>query len=143
MPRKQVGKSLQRGQPFVLIMEPDAAIRELLVRCVRDQAGLNPVPVTSSREAEQVVRGVLVEAIIVDASWDDTGAIIKSLRAELGGTGAIAIVMTTQGNATRLLASGADLVVQKPFSPLGLAGQLRAALGLRPLLASHERPASA
>jgi DNA-binding response OmpR family regulator len=133
MPTYDPTASGEAGHPFVLILERNVALRELLAQSMRNHAGLTPIAVGSRQQAEQVVRGVHVGAIVMDASWGDAETLLSILRGGKGATSALTVLMTTQGNAQELSLLGADMVIQKPFSAVQFARSLRTALDLPPV----------
>ncbi|MCX7946384.1 MAG: phosphate regulon transcriptional regulator PhoB [Hydrogenophilus sp.] len=123
------------GKPLLLIVEDDAAIRELLTLHF-EQAGFRTAAAADGRSALQWLAELLPDAVVVD--WmlpDQSGlALVGRLRRD-ARTRALPIVMLTarasEEDKVRGLEEGADDYVTKPFSPRELVARVRAVIRRR------------
>lgn len=137
MPRRGDGVKLSVGVqamntdivPHVLVIDDDAAIRELIT----DYLGENELRVTAVASGEDMMRALseqAIDVIVLDLrlAGEDGMELAKKLRAD----SAIPIIMLTGKNeeADRVmgLELGADDYITKPFSPRELLARVRAVL---------------
>ncbi|MFZ5502030.1 MAG: phosphate regulon transcriptional regulator PhoB [Pseudomonadota bacterium] len=119
----------------ILIVEDEAAIRELLVFNVT-QAGFQAICAGDAEGLWQQIRGGLPDLILLDWMLPHTSGVIlaKQLRAD-ATTRDIPIIMLTARSEERDkvlgLESGADDYMTKPFSPRELMARIRAVLRRR------------
>lgn len=121
--------------PRVLVVEDEAAIRELLLLTLR-QGGFEPALATSAEEAVSEIRRELPAVLLLDLMLPGTSglALAKRLRAD-ARTRTLPIIMVTaraeEQDRVQGLEIGADDYVVKPFSPKELVARIRAVLRRR------------
>jgi len=112
----------------VLVVEDDAAMRDLLVRCLREE-GIRPVAVSDGLAAEEEVAQGGFDAILLDVvlPGDDGFTVCRRFRAR--GVDAPVIMLTGRGavaDRVQGLDGGADDYLAKPFAIEELLARLRA-----------------
>lgn len=119
----------------ILYVDDEPDIREVAVVSLELDPGL---------EVRAVDSGAAALAILEDPSWTPTAILLDVMMPVLDGPGTLARLRTLPAHAAtpvifitasvqaheqaRLMALGATAVIAKPFDPMTLASQLRAAL---------------
>ncbi len=110
-------------RPFVLVAEPDEAMRKLFMLALHHEAVFTPVAAETHRMARQVARSVRLAAIVMDASRspDDVRYRLKDLQAQPGAHDAACVLLGGLSSAGQLLDVRASFVVQQPIEPISFA----------------------
>jgi CheY-like chemotaxis protein len=122
------------GERRVLLVDDEDDIRFVARASLERLAGWDVLAASSGAEGIEIARAEQPDAIVLDVMMPgmDGPATLGELRAD-PATAAIPVVFLTakiQAEERRRLEElGAAGVVAKPFDPLGLADELRAALG--------------
>ncbi|MFF3559409.1 response regulator transcription factor [Streptomyces sp. NPDC002574] len=117
------------GLRRILVVEDDAALRDVLLRSLRDE-DFDPLPARDGATALRLVAGT-VDAVILDVGLPDADGrdVCQAMRA--GGYLAPVLFLTAQHQLTDRLSgfsAGGDDYLTKPFHLAELTARLRAAL---------------
>src|SRR5689334_16729083 len=132
LPDRAVAKAASpRSSLAVLVLEPDAAARTLLVRCVAD-AGHACDGADSPEQARTLVSGRRYDLLIAPMSLNTVGQYTDAVRSLVGGKAeAGLIVIADRDNPQEMQAAydmGALACLGRPVNPQELAFALRTAV---------------
>ncbi len=115
-----------------LLRAPDRQTREIVSAALADQGCRCVVTADHRGEAEHYLRADMVDLLICDAGRDPDEACdaVRRMRNSPGGDNAFAlsVILTERpnpGQTMRLIDSGTDAILVKPFPPAALAERLR------------------
>lgn len=128
----------------ILVVDDSKLIREMIVACLRGQAGLSFTHAASGLEAIERLSLRTFDLVFLDLNMPDIGGIevLEFVRGQPRLRALPIIIVTTRGDEasrTRAMAAGASSFMTKPFTPEALLGETRALLGDR-LQADGTRP---
>lgn len=128
----------------ILVVDDSKLIREMIVACLRGQAGLSFTHAASGLEAIERLSLRTFDLVFLDLNMPDIGGIevLEFVRGQPRLRALPIIIVTTRGDEasrTRAMAAGASSFMTKPFTPEALLGEARALLGDR-LQADGTRP---
>ncbi|MBX3466714.1 MAG: response regulator [Planctomycetes bacterium] len=119
----------------LLVVDDSKVMREMIVACLRGQAGLQFTHAASGLEAIERLSLRPFDLLLLDLNMPDIGGIevLEFVRGHERLKDLPIIVITTRGDEdsrARALAAGATRFMTKPFSPEGLLAEVRALLAL-------------
>jgi len=121
---------LTKGTPTILLIAPDAEVREVLRLCLHDFGGWNVITALSTQEGFQTLATEHLDAILLDLLIpEETGGLqlIQILRAYPQGRSIPIILITDSArwlNSQQIYEMGVMGAIAKPFNPLTLPQQL-------------------
>lgn len=130
MPHQQAqSKDASVVAPHVLVVDDDAAIRQLVADFLTDY-DMDVTAVSSGREIAEVIERDAVDLIVLDLRLpgEDGLAIAQDLRARSNVPIIILTGRTDESDRIMSLELGADDYLTKPFSPRELLARIRALL---------------
>src|SRR5690242_10627430 len=109
-------------------------MRDMIVACLRAQAGLEFVHAASGLEAIERLSLHPFDLVLLDLNMPDIGGIevVEFIRAQDKLRALPIVVITTRGDEAsraRALAAGADRFLTKPFTPEALVREVSGLLG--------------
>lgn len=119
----------------LLVVDDSKVMREMIVACLRGQAGLQFTHAASGLEAIERLSLRPFDLLLLDLNMPDIGGleVLEFVRGHERLKDLPIIVITTrgdEGSRARALAAGATRFMTKPFSPEGLLAEVRALLAL-------------
>lgn len=119
----------------LLVVDDSKVMREMIVACLRGQAGLQFTHAASGLEAIERLSLRPFDLLLLDLNMPDIGGleVLEFVRGHERLKDLPIIVITTRGDEdsrARALAAGATRFMTKPFSPEGLLAEVRALLAL-------------
>lgn len=119
----------------ILVVDDSKVMREMIVACLRAQAGLEFTHASSGLEAIERLSLKKFDLMVLDLNMPDIGGIevVEFVRGQDQLRELPIIVVTTRGDEAsraRALGAGASRFMTKPFSPEALLGEVRGLLGL-------------
>lgn len=119
----------------LLVVDDSKVMREMIVACLRGQAGLQFTHAASGLEAIERLSLRPFDLLLLDLNMPDIGGleVLEFVRGHERLEALPIIVITTRGDEdsrARALAAGATRFMTKPFSPEGLLAEVRALLAL-------------
>jgi two-component system, chemotaxis family, chemotaxis protein CheY len=125
----------------ILVVDDSKVMREMIVACLRGEAGLRFTHAASGLEAIERLSLVHFDLVFLDLNMPDIGGseVLEFVRGQDGLREIPIIVVTTrgdEGSKGRALASGASRFMTKPFEPADILGELRSLLPAHPSQAS-------
>lgn len=120
----------------ILVVDDSKLIREMIVACLRGQAGLSFTHAASGLEAIERLSLHTFDLVFLDLNMPDIGGIevLEFVRGQERLRTLPILVVTTRGDEAsraRAMAAGASSFMTKPFTPEALLGEARALLGDR------------
>jgi two-component system chemotaxis response regulator CheY len=120
----------------ILVVDDSKLIREMIVACLRGQAGLAFTHAASGLEAIERLSLRTFDLVFLDLNMPDIGGIevLEFVRGQERLRPLPIIVATTRGDEAsraRAMAAGASSFMTKPFTPEALLAEARALLGER------------
>lgn len=120
----------------ILVVDDSKLIREMIVACLRGQAGLAFTHAASGLEAIERLSLRTFDLVFLDLNMPDIGGIevLEFVRGQDRLRALPIIVVTTRGDEAsraRAMAAGASSFMTKPFTPEALLAEARALLGER------------
>ena len=120
----------------ILVVDDSKLIREMIVACLRGQAGLSFTHAASGLEAIERLSLRSFDLVFLDLNMPDIGGIevLEFVRGQERLRDLPIIVVTTRGDEAsraRAMAAGASSFMTKPFTPEGILAETRAVLGDR------------
>jgi two-component system, chemotaxis family, chemotaxis protein CheY len=127
----------QRVPVEILVVDDSKVMREMIVACLRGEAGLRFTHAASGLEAIERLSLTPFDLVFLDLNMPDIGGfeVLEFVRAQDVMRRVPIIVVTTRGDESsreRALASGATRFMTKPFEPAEILGELRSLLPARP-----------
>jgi two-component system chemotaxis response regulator CheY len=124
----------------ILVVDDSKVMREMIVACLRGEAGLHFTHAASGLEAIERLSLAHFDLVFLDLNMPDIGGseVLEFMRGQDGLREIPIIVVTTrgdEGSKGRALASGASRFMTKPFEPADILGELRSLLPARSSLA--------
>ncbi|MCO5166340.1 MAG: response regulator [Planctomycetes bacterium] len=119
----------------LLVVDDSKVMREMIVACLRGQAGLAFTHASSGLEAIERLSLRPFALMLLDLNMPDIGGfeVLEFVRGHERLKDLPIIVITTRGDEasrSRALAAGATRFMTKPFSPEELLTEVRALLGV-------------
>ncbi|HEY4188272.1 MAG TPA: response regulator [Polyangia bacterium] len=120
-----------------LIVDDSKVMREMVIACLRAEAGLVFTQAQSGLEALERLSLKPFDVVVLDLNMPDIGGyeVIEFIRGQDKLRTLPILVVTTRGDdgsRTRALAAGASRFMTKPFLPEALLGEVRALLHAAP-----------
>jgi two-component system, chemotaxis family, chemotaxis protein CheY len=120
----------------VLVVDDSKVIREMIVACLRAQAGLTFTHASSGLEAIERLSLQPADLVFLDLNMPDIGGfeVLEFVRGHERLREVPIIVVTTRGDEAsreRALAAGASRFMTKPFTPDAILAEARSLLGDR------------
>jgi len=120
----------------ILVVDDSKLIREMIVACLRGQAGLSFTHAASGLEAIERLSLRAFDLVFLDLNMPDLGGIevLEFVRGQERLRSLPIIVVTTRGDEvsrTRAMSGGASSFMTKPFTPEALLAEARGLLGDR------------
>ena len=117
----------------ILVVDDSKVMREMIVACLRGEAGLRYTHAASGLEAIERLSLGRFDLVFLDLNMPDIGGfeVLEFVRGQPGLREVPIIVVTTrgdEGSKGRALATGASRFMTKPFEPADILGELRALL---------------
>ena len=124
----------------ILVVDDSKIMREMIVACLRGQAGLSFTHAASGLEAIERLSLKPFDLVFLDLNMPDIGGfeVLEFVRGQDELKEIPIVVVTTRGDETsraRSLAVGASSFMTKPFSPAEILAQLRSLLPVASLRA--------
>jgi len=118
----------------VLVVDDSKVMRDMIVACLRPEAGLAFTPASSGLEAIEKLSLRPYSLVVLDLNMPDIGGIevLEFVRGQDRLRRVPIMVVTTrgdEGSRERALAAGADRFLTKPFAPEAILAEARALLG--------------
>ena len=120
------------GQTFVeiLVVDDSKVMREMIVACLRSEAGLRFAHAASGLEAIERLSLTRFDLVFLDLNMPDIGGfeVLEFVRGQDVMKDVPIIVVTTrgdEGSRERALAAGATRFMTKPFEPAQILAELR------------------
>ncbi len=118
----------------VLVVDDSKVMRDMIVACLRAQAGLEFVHAASGLEAIERLSLHTFDLVLLDLNMPDIGGVevVEFIRGQDKLRALPIVVITTRGDeASRAgaLAAGADRFMTKPFTPEALVREVSGLLG--------------
>jgi two-component system chemotaxis response regulator CheY len=125
----------------ILVVDDSKVMREMIVACLRSEAGLVFTHAASGLEAIERLSLGRFDLVFLDLNMPDIGGfeVLEFVRGQDGLREIPIVVVTTrgdEGSRGRALAAGASRFMTKPFEPAEILAELRALLSPRPSRAS-------
>jgi len=116
-----------------LIVDDSKVMREMVIACLRAQAGLTFTQASSGLEALERLSLKAFDVVVLDLNMPDIGGyeVIEFIRGQDKLRGLPILVVTTRGDESsraRALGAGASSFMTKPFLPEALLAEVRALL---------------
>ena len=121
-----------------LVVDDSKVMREMIIACLRPQAGMTFTQAGSGLEALERLSLKRFDVVVLDLNMPDIGGyeVIEFIRGQDKLRALPILVVTTRGDESsraRALAAGATRFMTKPFAPDALLGEVRALIdGARP-----------
>lgn len=117
----------------ILVVDDSKVMREMIVACLRGEAGLRFTHAASGLEAIERLSLAHFDLVFLDLNMPDIGGfeVLEFVRAQDGLREVPIIIVTTrgdEGSRGRALAAGASRFMTKPFEPAEILAELRALL---------------
>jgi two-component system chemotaxis response regulator CheY len=114
-----------------LVVDDSKVMREMIIACLRPQAGLVFTQAASGLEALERLSLKRFDVVVLDLNMPDIGGyeVIEFIRGQDKLRELPILVVTTRGDESsraRALAAGATRFMTKPFAPEALLGEVRA-----------------
>jgi two-component system chemotaxis response regulator CheY len=117
----------------VLVVDDSKVMREMIIACLRGEDHLDFSQASSGLEAIEQLSIRPFDLVVLDLNMPDIGGleVVEFIRGQHRLSQIPILIVTTRGDdATqeRVLAAGASSYMTKPFTPDGIAGEVRALL---------------
>ena len=117
----------------ILVVDDSKLMREMIVACLRGEAGLAFTQAASGLEAIEKLSLKVFDLVILDLNMPDIGGleVVEFIRAQDRTRALPILIVTTRGDDTskqRVMAAGASRYLTKPFTPDGLMAEVRGLL---------------
>lgn len=117
----------------ILVVDDSKVMREMIVACLRGEAGLRFTHAASGLEAIERLSLAHFDLVFLDLNMPDIGGfeVLEFVRGQDGLREVPIIIVTTrgdEGSRGRALAAGASRFMTKPFEPAEILAELRALL---------------
>lgn len=114
---------------LILLIEPEASLREVLYVCLRELGGWQVALSSSIQEAMRICRSVRPDAILLDTSTAETDALlfVEQLKQHSMLRSIPILLITARASwftPTQLREMGFAGAIAKPFNPSTLSGQI-------------------
>jgi two-component system chemotaxis response regulator CheY len=121
--------------PEILVVDDSKVMREMIVACLRAQAGLHFVHAASGLEAIEQLSLRPFDLVILDLNMPDIGGVevVEFVRGQDTLHALPILIVTTRGDEAsrgRVMQAGASRFMTKPFQPEAIVAEVRALLGL-------------
>ncbi|HEX8910164.1 MAG TPA: response regulator [Anaeromyxobacteraceae bacterium] len=118
----------------VLVVDDSKVMRDMIVACLRAQAGLEFIHAASGLEAIERLSLHPFDLVLLDLNMPDIGGVevVEFIRGQDKLRALPIVVITTRGDEAsraRALAAGADRFMTKPFTPEALIREVSGLLG--------------
>lgn len=118
----------------VLVVDDSKVMRDMIVACLRPEAGLGFTHASSGLEAIEKLSLEPFSLVVLDLNMPDIGGIevLEFVRGQDRLRAVPILVVTTrgdEGSRERALAAGASRFMTKPFAPEAILAEARALLG--------------
>jgi two-component system chemotaxis response regulator CheY len=129
----------------ILVVDDSRVMREMIVACLRGEAGLDFVHAASGLEAIEKLSLRRFDLLVLDLNMPDIGGfeVIEFVRGQDKLKQLPILVVTTRGDESsrsRALGVGASGFLTKPFSPDAILAEVRALLDKEPGPGPEARP---
>ncbi len=117
----------------ILVVDDSKVMREMIVACLRGEAGLRFTHAASGLEAIERLSLGRFDLVFLDLNMPDIGGfeVLEFVRGQAGLREVPIIVVTTrgdEGSKGRALTAGASRFMTKPFAPADILAELRSLL---------------
>jgi two-component system chemotaxis response regulator CheY len=114
----------------ILVVDDSKVMREMIVACLRSEAGLRFAHAASGLEAIERLSLTRFDLVFLDLNMPDIGGfeVLEFVRGQDVMKNVPIIVVTTrgdEGSRERALAAGATRFMTKPFEPAQILAELR------------------
>jgi two-component system chemotaxis response regulator CheY len=121
----------------ILVVDDSKVMRDMIVACLRPQAGLSFTHAASGLEAIERISLRAFDLLVLDLNMPDIGGIevLEFVRSHERLRSVPVLVVTTRGDDSsraRALGAGASQFMTKPFAPDALLREVQALLGGSP-----------
>ena len=121
--------------PEILVVDDSKVMREMIIACLRGVEGAKFTQANSGLEAIEQLSLTAFGLMLLDLNMPDIGGfeVIEFVRHQDKLRDLPILVITTRSDESvrvRALQAGATVFMTKPFSPEGLAAEVRNLLGL-------------
>ena len=121
----------------ILVVDDSKVMREMIVACLRSEAGLTFTHAASGLEAIERLSLGRFDLVFLDLNMPDIGGfeVLEFVRGQDALREIPIIVVTTrgdEGSRGRALAAGASRFMTKPFEPPEILAELRSLVSPRP-----------
>ena len=118
----------------VLVVDDSKVMREMIIACLRGEDHLDFSQASSGLEAIEQLSIRPFDLVVLDLNMPDIGGleVVEFIRGQQRLSQIPILIVTTRGDdasQARVLAAGASAYMTKPFTPDGIAGEVRALLG--------------
>jgi len=118
----------------ILVVDDSAVMREMLIACMRPEAGLSFTQAGSGLEAIERLSLKPFDLVFLDLNMPDIGGIevVEFIRSQDRLRKLPIIIVTTrgdEGSRARALEAGATSFMVKPFTPEAILSEARVLLG--------------
>ena len=128
-------RSHSKGSPVaeILVVDDSKVMRDMVVACLRPEAGLVFSQAASGLEAIEKLALSSFDLVVLDLNMPDISGyeVVEFIRGQVQLRALRVIIVTTRGDDSsreRALLAGADRFMTKPFTPDGLLHEVRALL---------------
>jgi two-component system, chemotaxis family, chemotaxis protein CheY len=121
----------------ILVVDDSKVMREMIIACLRGEAGLRFTHAASGLEAIERLSLACFDLVFLDLNMPDIGGfeVLEFVRGQDALRDVPIVVVTTRGDESsrgKALSAGATRFMTKPFEPAQILGELRALLPPRP-----------
>jgi two-component system chemotaxis response regulator CheY len=117
----------------VLVVDDSKVMREMIIACLRGEAGMAFTQAASGLEAIEQLSLKNFALVVLDLNMPDIGGVevVEFIRGQEQLRALPILIVTTRGDEhskRRVLDAGASSFMTKPFTPEGLTSQVRSLL---------------
>jgi two-component system, chemotaxis family, chemotaxis protein CheY len=118
----------------VLVVDDSKVMREMIIACLRGEAGLAFSQAASGLEAIEQLSLRAFDLVVLDLNMPDIGGVevVEFIRGQDTLRAIPILIVTTRGDdasRSRVLAAGASSYMTKPFQPDGILSAVRTLIG--------------
>ena len=120
----------------ILVVDDSQVMREMIIACLRAEAGLSFAQAASGLEAIEMLSLGGFDLVVLDLNMPDIGGVevVEFIRGQDVLRELPILIVTTRGDETSrttVMAAGASRYLTKPFAPEQILGEVRALLNGR------------
>jgi two-component system, chemotaxis family, chemotaxis protein CheY len=117
----------------ILVVDDSKVMRDMIVACLRAERGVSFTQAASGLEAIEQLSLKTFDLVVLDLNMPDIGGleVVEFIRQQDQLKALPILIVTTrgdEGSRKRVLDAGASSFMTKPFTPEGLAAEVRALL---------------